>query len=206
MMGVYVSTLAVVVGVNNMEPIKYNMGSGPKKIEGYIHVDGLEWKGVTDIVHDLTDVPYKFVEINSVDEIICVEVLEHIDFKKVLKVLIEWKRILKPGGKLLIQVPDCGKAMEYYVNKQICDCVPHKPKTPEDVKADPECFQCGGRGKIHPNRWLFAFTGAGKHEYDFHLNIFTKDRMIELLHQASFNNFEFKEDPKGWKLIVEIYK
>jgi len=186
-----------------MKDIKLNIGSGNHKYEGFLNVDIQDWNGNTDIKHDLIQVPYPFEE-NSVSEIISLEFLEHISFHHTFKVLTEWKRILKDGGKAIIQVPDCGQAMEYYVNNEICNCVPHKGKSLEDFKADKNCFNCQGKAKINPVRWLYSFTGAQKHFYDSHLNIFTQERMEEILKKVGFRKIEFKEHP--FKLIVEVIK
>lgn len=185
------------------QEIKLNIGSGRNKYEGFLNVDIQDWDGNTDIIQDLTKVPYQF-EGDSVSEIISLETLEHISFKQTFQVVKEWHRILKPGGKAIIQVPDCGKAMEYYVNRQICDCVPHKGSSMEDFKAKEDCEKCNGRAKINPVRWLYSFTGAQKHAYDAHLNIFTEERMGELLRQVGFTFIEFK--PHLFKLIVEVTK
>ena len=186
-----------------MEKIKLNLGGGPKRIEGYKNVDALEWDGVTDIVQDFTKLPWK-IEDNSVDEILMEECLEHISFKFTNSVLYECLRILKPGGKVHIQVPDCGKAMEYYVNKQICECVPHKAKDWESYKSDPRCFVCGGKGMIHPNRWLYSFTGAQKHEFDTHKAIFSKDIMEAHLKSVGFREITFKDNI--YKVVVKAIK
>ena len=158
----------------------------------FLHVGGASWKN-------------KF-EDNSIDQIQMVEVLEHITFRKTVLVLREIYRILKPGGFIDIQVPDCGNAMKFYVRKQICECVPHKPKNDEEAKADEKCFKCGGKGKIHPDRWLYSFTGAQKHEYDIHQIPFTKEILKDKLEKAYFKDIKFKKDKKGWKLNVRAIK
>lgn len=183
--------------------IKYNLGGGPKKIEGFLNVDALPWDGVTDVVWDLTEVPYGFVK-ESVDELVAVEVLEHISFRHTEKVLSEWYRILKMGGKLTIQVPNIGEMMEDYVNGLICDCVPHKVVKEEDFKADLWCEKCKGKAKVNTNRWLFAFTGAQKHDWDIHQNIFTKEILEEKLKKVGFSKVEFKN--KLYKLVAVCYK
>lgn len=210
--------------------MKLNIGSHNVKIEGYLNLDGLDLENV-DAICSLNIVPYelkirpeniskfedrivklprpegeeiiyRFLD-NVVESIKSVEFLEHISFRETDSVVAEWYRILEPDGELNIQVPDCGKAMEYYVNNEICSCVPHKG-TPEQQVADPLCFICGGKGKIHPNRWLFSFTGAQKHKYDAHLNIFTQERLENTLATAGFKNIKFTEDK--YKLKVVCYK
>ena len=197
--------------------MKINLGSHNKIIGNYINIDGLDLENV-DAVCDLNIIPFQLdiknedkfegvdlsretdairIHDNTVDEIQMIEVLEHIGFKNTEKVLREIHRILKPGGFIHIQVPDCGKAMEYYANKQVCNCVPHKSHKGDSegvFKAEPGCFQCGGKGVINPMRWLYSFTGAQKHKYDSHLAIFTKDLLERALEVVGFDNLEFKDD------------
>jgi len=186
-----------------MLEVKLNLGGGPKRVEGFKNVDALEWDGVTDIVQDLTKIPW-VIESNSVDEILMEECLEHISFKQTSSVLFECYRILKPGGKIHIQVPDCGKSMEYYINKQICECVPHKAKSWDAYKADSKCFACGGKGMIHPNRWLYSFTGAQKHEFDTHKAIFDVPIMETHLKSVGFSDIHFEENI--YKVVVKAIK
>lgn len=185
--------------------LKLNIGSGRKRIEGFTNVDALEWDGNTDIRADLSEFPWDF-ETESVDEILMVEFLEHLSFRYTEKILDECHRILKRGGKLHIQVPDVREMMFDYWNGQICPCVPHKPKDVKDAKAKLNCEICEGYGKVHPDRWLYAFLGAQKHEYDLHRNIFTPERMEDYLLGAGFNKFTIGSDEYGWKLKVNCEK
>jgi len=183
---------------------KLNFGSNRKKQDGYINVDALPDVGA-DLVWNLVKIPYP-KELEEADEINAIEFLEHISFREVLPMLKEWRRILKFGGKIFIQVPDCGKMMEYYMDKKICECVPHKPIDVEDAKADPNCWKCNGNAMVNPKRWLFAFTGAQKHEYDIHRNIFTKESLRTLLETAGFINIKIGGDKYGWKLVATANK
>lgn len=185
--------------------MKINFGSAHDIINGWINVDALDWNGNTNIIHDMNDIPYPF-ESEGIDEIRCVECLEHLSFRKTEIVLKEFYRIMKKGASLHIQVPDAGKAMEYYVNGEVCDCIKHKPLNKKDVTANSNCSFCKGKGKINPKRWLFTFTGAGKHEFDFHLAIFTKEILEKRLREAGFNNICIKNDEYGWKLKANVVK
>jgi len=177
---------------------KLNLGSHNIKFPGYINMDALDLENV-NIIHDATKCPWPFPD-NYFDEILAIEFLEHISFRNTKKVLCECNRVLKKGGKIKIQVPDCGAMMRYYVFHQVCPCVPHKPKTKEAMKADPKCDNCNGKGMVHPLRWLYSFTGAQKHKFDSHLNIFTKERMKKDLLESFFNNIRFKNNI--WKIKV----
>lgn len=186
---------------------KYNFGCGNKYEKGYVNVDALNWSVPPDVLWDLSKVPYEFADDNSADEILAIEVLEHLSFRDTVKVLGEWKRILKVNGKLTIQVPDCGKMMEYYVDGKICSCVEHKPKDEFEGYGKESCFECGGRGRINPTRWLYAFTGAQKTgTADIHKNIFTKQILSNVFDVCKFRSYEIKSDKRGWKLIAEATK
>ena len=171
---------------------RLNIGSGRKKIEGYANIDGLDWNGNTDILQDLTDVPYP-IKSEQIEKITCGDTLEHIPFGLVPLVLNEFCRLLKKGGELSIQVPDCGKMMEYYVNGEVCRCVNHKD-IGDGFKSDPNCRECEGKAIVSKTRFEIAFTGAQKHKYDAHLTMFTKEIMEDYLREARFQKIKFKDD------------
>lgn len=182
--------------------MKLNFGSANKRIgKDFINVDALAWDNA-DIIWDLTKTPYDFADENSVDEIVAQEFLEHISWRDTHKVLVEWHRILKKGGKLTIQVPACDKMMEFFVNKQINQLVPHKPESKEKVLK----FQKKTGLMVNPTRWLMAFCGAQKHDWDNHLNIFTKNSLKDELVNVGFEKIKIGYDDYQWKLIAEVYK
>jgi SAM-dependent methyltransferase len=78
-------------------------GDRKKNISGssVIGIDRFRLKGV-DVVHDLDVFPYPFAD-NEFDEIICDDVIEHLD--DVLKVMKELWRIGKPGAKMIVSTP-----------------------------------------------------------------------------------------------------
>lgn len=106
--------------------MKINLGAGGDPKEGMINVDMLDLPGI-DVVHNLMDFPYPWDD-NSADYIGAVDLVEHLDnyvYKfelvkleygdseyrlsagkpAVIAFIEECHRILKPGGKLFMQMP-----------------------------------------------------------------------------------------------------
>lgn len=77
-----------------------NLGSGARRIAPtVINVDITCYEAV-DVVADITKLPY---ENDSVDRIVCDQVLEHVHSPSA--VVVEMKRVLKPGGYAYISTP-----------------------------------------------------------------------------------------------------
>ena len=79
---------------------RLNLGCGTDIKAGYVNFDVIPLSGV-DVIHDVNSFPYPF-EDDMFDEILCLNILEHVDLIPVLK---ELHRILRKGGELIIQVP-----------------------------------------------------------------------------------------------------
>ena len=88
--------------------IKLNLGAGEIPIEGYEPRDAK--RGDTLMPLPDTDA--------SVDEIRASHVLEHFPFGATQKILVEWMRILKPGGVMKIAVPDFAIIARAYLDGQ----------------------------------------------------------------------------------------
>lgn len=76
--------------------IRLNIGAGDTVIPGFTAIDR---KLGTEAF------PLAYAD-NSVEEIRCVHMLEHLSFGDAHKALAEWHRVLRPGGRLRISVPD----------------------------------------------------------------------------------------------------
>lgn len=79
---------------------RLNLGCGSDIRQGYVNLDRVSLPGV-DVAHDLEKLPLPF-EDGSFDEILCQDVLEHLDYVPLMR---ELHRILVPGGTLVIRVP-----------------------------------------------------------------------------------------------------
>lgn len=90
-----------------------NLGCGGLNIPGMFNTDIDEWPGL-DMVLDASKVPYPFDD-ETWDEIVNSHMIEHIEHDKILPMFREWLRILKPGGKVFVDVPDLDEATRKYV-------------------------------------------------------------------------------------------
>lgn len=79
---------------------KLNLGCGNDIRKDWINLDIIGKKGV-NVIHDLNKIPLPFTD-NSFDYILCIDVLEHINYFPLMN---ELYRILKKNGILMIKVP-----------------------------------------------------------------------------------------------------
>jgi len=84
------------------KPVVLNLGCGYKKFVGGTNVDGFS-ACEPDVLWDLNKTPYPWDD-DSVDEIYAYHVMEHLP--NWWGAFSECARILKPGGKIEIRVPD----------------------------------------------------------------------------------------------------
>ena len=77
-----------------------NLGCGTDIRRGWVNLDSAALPGV-DVVHQLGDGPLPFADA-SFDEILCKDVLEHVELVPVMR---ELHRVLRPGGRLRIVGP-----------------------------------------------------------------------------------------------------
>ena len=81
--------------------IRLNIGSGGIEIPGYISVDKLDLRA--NIIMDACELDF---EENSIEEIIAVHLFEHISPYQAHSTLSKWAKILKPGKKLIMEIPN----------------------------------------------------------------------------------------------------
>ena len=97
--------------------ILLNLGCGDIHWDGWINVDahvgGWKVAAKPDVEADITDLPFGD---NYADVIVAIHVIEHFYKWEVPDVLEEWKRVLKPGGKLILELPSMEKVFSYIAN------------------------------------------------------------------------------------------
>ena len=152
--------------------IAINLGCGDKYWDNYINVD-VDPDCNPDVVADLTQkLPF---EDNYADEIISIHLIEHIDTLKIDNLIQDWFRILKPGGKLIIECPDLEKIAVHILNQRFRN-------------SDRELWEMytvyGIFGEQTENAWM-------RHQWAY-----TPDSMAELLSKHNF--IDISCNPPQW--------
>lgn len=103
------------VGDNEVRPLRLNLGCGEKLLPGYVNVDIVESrKGKRpDVICDLHNLaPF---DDGTVDEILSVHVVEHFWRWEIAAVLRDWVRVLKPGGRMIVECPNLQSACQTFL-------------------------------------------------------------------------------------------
>lgn len=87
---------------------KLNLGCWKFKMDGWVNID-IDPSVEPDVIMDATHLAY---EDNSIEEIYAGHLLEHLTMNEGVSALREWKRVLIPGGKITITVPDIRKLLD----------------------------------------------------------------------------------------------
>ncbi|HET7730568.1 MAG TPA: methyltransferase domain-containing protein [Usitatibacter sp.] len=100
-------------------PLRLNLGCGDKILAGYVNVDVVEARaGVRpDVICDLHDLA-PFADA-SADEILSVHVVEHFWRWEIADVLREWVRVLKPGGRMIVECPNIQSACQTFLENPV---------------------------------------------------------------------------------------
>jgi len=93
--------------------MRLHLGCGDRYFPGFTNVD--KFNTSADI---LCDVDKLDVGDGEAEEIYAIHLFEHLPRLKVESILMEWKRALKPGGKLVMELPCLDKIAQMIVNKE----------------------------------------------------------------------------------------
>jgi hypothetical protein len=94
------------------EPLRLNLGGRTTNIPGFKTVDLYGGSNV-DIATDVSDL--SMIGDRTVKTIYASHILEHFPHVKTQDVLKEWYRVMEPGGKVYIAVPDFEAVVKIYV-------------------------------------------------------------------------------------------
>ena len=100
---------------------KLHLGCGDDVRQGYINIDRFDLRAKGVIAGDVTDLG-EFDD-ESVDEILTIALIEHLNYQELDTALTEWFRVLKFGGYLQTECPDMLDAAKRIVNEGLTDGV-----------------------------------------------------------------------------------
>lgn len=148
------------MNVSKLDALKLHIGCGMRFIPGFTHVDILDaphidYRCSVDNLCDFAD--------NTVDLIYASHVLEHFGRHEVLAVLKGWYRVMRPGGKIRIAVPDFSAVVSLYEQEGL-----------KDGYSGLMGLVCGGQ----------------RNQYDFHKIIFDEPFLRTLLEKIGFKNVQ----------------
>jgi len=193
--------------------INVELGGGifPTKIRGesqddFINVDIVNWLPV-DVVADLRN-PLPFAD-ESVNNIFSREMIEHLPYRSLPRLMQESYRVLRHGGKLYLCCPDFEAIVALYDKR--CNCVINK-------HADKNCPNCHGKAVVSEEYWRSNLSG-NQDDYgdggvnDTHKNQITYPYLKSVLEDTGFKMIErdtsnryYEEHKRIIKLSVSCVK
>jgi SAM-dependent methyltransferase len=169
---------AAALGDTEARPLRLNLGCGDKILPGYVNVDVVESRAgmKPDVICDLHDlVPFADA---SADEILSVHVVEHFWRWEIGDVLKEWMRVLKPGGRMIVECPNLLSACRTFL------------EDPQRYARDDESGQ--------RTMWVFYGDPKWKDPLMIHRWGYTPDSLKALLTEAGLS--EVRHEPAQFKL------
>jgi len=111
------------------------------------------------------------IDSNSADAVAAIHVLEHFFVFDAAEILTEWRRVLKPGGKMIIEVPCMDKVFAYVASRG-------KTKTP-----------------MMPFMTIYALWGDPKHKSEAmcHKWGYFQEELRDLLEKVGMREITFTE-------------
>lgn len=158
--------------------IKYNLGCGPHEIlDGYINCDTTMFPGVdvTCPLWELRGKDFKRLNDETIDEIRASHVIEHVPPNLLERTLLEWYRVLKPGGKVYVYCPNASLIFSDYISGKI--------------------------DMIEASRLLF---GEHDFEGNVHHLCFDKQRLGSLFTQYNFKVISYEGRPNAYRYELGI--
>lgn len=169
--------------------LRLNLGCGDKLLPGYVNVDVVESRAgkKPDVQCDLHRLE-PFAD-NSVDEILAVHVVEHFWRWEVLDILKEWVRVLKPGGRMILECPNLLSACEEFLK-------------------NPEAAATGGP-QGQRSMWVFYGDPRWQDPYMVHRWGYTPHSLAQLMRETGLVNArqepaQFKlREPRDMRIVAE---
>lgn len=158
--------------------MRINVGCGEKRLPGYIGVDVVA-RGAADIVAPAHAIP---LDDGVADEVLAIHLLEHMYPWEAEKAITEWKRLLKPGGKLMLELPNLKKCIENILSG----------------------FQKDGKHPDQMGWWGLFGDGRSEDAYMMHRYGYTPQSLADVLHRHGFT--EITEKPTQFHRTGKLHR
>lgn len=152
------------------DKVKLNIGAGGTYLPGFTPIDRKSGKEAACL--DYSD--------GTVDEVYASHVLEHFGFGELVDVLGEWVRVLKPGGRIRLAVPDFDFIAKRWVETANNGRDDHEPQ-----------------GFSESQMLRRYVLGGQTDENDFHKSAFDEHGLRELMRHVGIENV------KPWKSEIQ---
>lgn len=159
-------------------PVRLNLGCGDKILPGYVNVDVVASRAGKrpDVLCDLHDLSV-FPD-NHADEIMAIHVVEHFWRWEVEDILREWVRVLKPGGRMILECPNLVSACEEFLK-------------------DPDVFSHEGKDGQR-TMWVFYGDPSWKDPFMIHRWGYTPNSLKKLMESVGLSSVH--QEPARYKL------
>jgi predicted SAM-dependent methyltransferase len=150
--------------------IHLNIGCGNKLWPGFVNIDFPgNWSGKEPDIE--CDVRKLELPDDYADSAYAIHVLEHFYRWETEDVLTEWKRVLKPGGKLIVELPCLDRVLAFFINAL-------ETKTPINYQA---------------TMWRLYGDPIYKDEHMVHRWCFLVSELRQIFESVGFKDIEVKD-------------
>lgn len=164
--------------VGGAQGARLNLGCGDKILPDYVNVDVAPTRAgkAPDVLCDLRNLaPF---ETGSCDEVLAVHVVEHFWRWEVVDVLREWVRVLRPGGRMVLECPNLLTACEELLRDPVAGA------------------RTGAEGQR--TMWVFYGDPAWQDPLMCHRWNYTPQSLREVMEEAGLANV--RQEPAQFKL------
>lgn len=156
-------------GASHARSIRLNVGCGPLRLADEIGVD-LHATGGCDVQANLLRLPFRD---GCADQVRLDHVLEHLDQGLTIRALAEAWRVLRPGGRIIVGVPDFSAYAAAWLD---------------------------GPGTLREKAALVrGIYGGQAHAGEYHRAAFDAAILADVLDAAGFDDVAVREDDGPWR-------